>query len=225
MICGIAGRTGAPCYIRNKKNGCCNQRATVPFHSRGASIFPGRLFGRFFGLGAIVTCVENEMVTAQATAAALGLRGPWDGEWLQITPGERLRIHVSARQTMGAFSMVELIADPGAGVPMHVHDNEDEHFIVLEGALHMAVCTRRQDLVAGDSLTVPRGVAHAWCNASKAPVHVLAVFSPAGIEELFGEIAGVRDAVEIAAIARRHGTRMIGPPLSEAAYAINMPER
>jgi mannose-6-phosphate isomerase-like protein (cupin superfamily) len=165
------------------------------------------------------------MVTLETTVAVLDLRGPPDGEWQQITPGERVRIHVSAGQTMGAFSMVELIAEPGNGVPMHVHDNEDEHFIVLEGTLHIAIDTRRQDLVAGDSLTVPRGVAHTWCNASKAPVHVLAVFSPAGIEELFKEIAGVRDAVEIAAIARRYGTRTISPPLNEAAYSINAPRR
>jgi oxalate decarboxylase/phosphoglucose isomerase-like protein (cupin superfamily) len=126
---------------------------------------------------------------------------------------------------MGAFSVVEMIAEPGNGVPMHVHDNEDEHFIVLEGTLHIAVRTRRQDLVAGESLTVPRGVAHAWCNASSAPAHVLGVFSPAGIEAFFREIAGARDAVEITAIAGRYGTRVSGPPLSEAAYSINAPRR
>jgi quercetin dioxygenase-like cupin family protein len=164
------------------------------------------------------------MVTPEMTVAG-DLRSPWDGEWQQITPGERIRIHVSSAQTMGAFSVVELVADPGNGVPMHVHDNEDEHFIVLEGAFHIAIGTGRQDLVAGDSLTVPRGVAHAWCNASKAPVHVLGVFSPAGIEEFFREIAGVRDAVEITAIARHYGTRMTGPPLSETAYTINAPRR
>jgi hypothetical protein len=38
-----------------------------------------------------------------------------------------------------------------------------------------------------------RGVPHAWCNSSRAPV--LAVFSPGGIEQLFREIAGGRDAV------------------------------
>jgi len=34
--------------------------------------------------------------------------------------------------------MLELIADPRNGVPMHIHQNEDEHFIVLEGSLHIA---------------------------------------------------------------------------------------
>jgi quercetin dioxygenase-like cupin family protein len=165
------------------------------------------------------------MVTPEAAAVAPGLGGPRNGEWQQITRGERVRIHVSSAQTMGAFSIVELIAEPGNGVPMHVHDNEDEHFIVLEGAFHIAVGTKRQNLTAGDSLTVARGAAHAWCNVSSAPVHVLAVFSAAGIEEFFREIAGLADAAEFTAIANRHGTRVIGPPLNETAYTISAPRR
>src|SRR5947208_1987875 len=122
-----------------------------------------------------------KMASLETTTAAPDLRGLHNGEWQQVTPGERVRTLVSAAQTMGGFSVVEMIADPGNGVPMHVHDNEDEHFIVLEGAFHIAVGTKLQDLAAGDSLTVARGVAHAWCNASSAPAHVLGVFSPAGL--------------------------------------------
>src|ERR1700750_3402113 len=111
--------------------------------------------------------------------AALDLRSPHDGEWHQITPGERARIHASAAQTMGMFTVIEVIAEPGNGVPMHVHGRENEHFILLYGKLQIAVGGRRQDVVTGESITVGRGVAHAWCNASKAPVHMLVVFSPA----------------------------------------------
>jgi mannose-6-phosphate isomerase-like protein (cupin superfamily) len=104
------------------------------------------------------------MVTPQTIVAARYLRSPDDGEWLQVTPGERVRIHVASEQTMGAFSVLELIADPGNGVPMHVHDNEEEHFIVLDGTLHVAIGAGRMDIVAGESITVGRGVPHAWCN-------------------------------------------------------------
>jgi hypothetical protein len=34
--------------------------------------------------------------------------------------------------------MLELVADPQNGAPMHVHKNEDEHFVLLEGTLHIA---------------------------------------------------------------------------------------
>jgi mannose-6-phosphate isomerase-like protein (cupin superfamily) len=72
-----------------------------------------------------------------------------DGKWLQVTPGERLRIRVSSAQTMGSYSLIEIVADPHNGVPLHVHNKEEEHFIVLDGTLDIAVGNRRWDTAAG----------------------------------------------------------------------------
>lgn len=58
--------------------------------------------------------------------------------WLQTTPGERFKIRIRAEETQAAYTMLEMVADPRNGVPMHIHKNEDEHFIVLEGTLHIA---------------------------------------------------------------------------------------
>jgi mannose-6-phosphate isomerase-like protein (cupin superfamily) len=164
------------------------------------------------------------MVTRETTAEILNFASLHEGEWQEVAPGERVRVQVSSAETMGAFSVVELIAESGNGVPMHVHGNEDEHFIVLEGALHIAVGTRRMDLVAGESITVGRGVPHAWCNASGAPVHLVVVFSPGGLEQLFNELPGA-DPAEIVEIAGSYGTRLIGPPLRETACAFTAPRR
>jgi hypothetical protein len=41
-----------------------------------------------------------------------------DGEWLQARPGERCLIRVSAAATNGAYSLVEIVADPGDGTPV-----------------------------------------------------------------------------------------------------------
>src|SRR5258708_6080175 len=54
------------------------------------------------------------------------------GEWLQVTLGERFKIRVPSAQTMGAYSMIEIVADSGNGAPLHIHNREEEHFIVLE---------------------------------------------------------------------------------------------
>jgi mannose-6-phosphate isomerase-like protein (cupin superfamily) len=157
---------------------------------------------------------------AAAAASAFLLRSGPNDDWQEVTPGERIKIHTSSEQTCGAFSMVEAIAEPGNGVPMHVHHHEDEHFIVLEGTFHVAVGNKRVDLSAGETITVARGVPHAWCNASKAPVRVLAVFSPAGIEGLFREVVAARDLAEVEAIAKRYGTEIVGPPLPAATYSL-----
>jgi hypothetical protein len=34
--------------------------------------------------------------------------------------------------------MLEIVADPRNGVPMHIHNNEEEHFIILEGKAFIA---------------------------------------------------------------------------------------
>jgi len=82
-------------------------------------------------------------------------------EWLQVTAGERFRIRTSVKDTQGIYTMLELIADPRNGVPMHIHQNEDEHFIILEGSLHIANGDKRFDAPAGTTVTIKKGVPHA----------------------------------------------------------------
>ena len=104
-------------------------------------------------------------------------------EWLQWLPGERVAIRVASDITHGSYTMVEVEAGPRSGPPLHVHQNEDEHFIVLEGVVHIVCGERSVDVPAGMTLTVPRGVPHAWANLSDAPARMLAIFSPGGIED------------------------------------------
>jgi mannose-6-phosphate isomerase-like protein (cupin superfamily) len=53
--------------------------------------------------------------------------------------------------------MLEVVADPRNGVPMHIHTNEDEHFIVLEGTLRIANGDTTLDAQAGTAITVSKG--------------------------------------------------------------------
>jgi len=162
-------------------------------------------------------------MTSRKTAE---VRSPLDqdgGEWLQITSGERFRIRVPSAQTMGAYSVIEIVADPGNGVPLHIHNKEEEHFIVLEGTLDIANGDHRWDVTAGTSVTVKRGVPHAWCNPSDTPLHMLVVFSPGLIDGLFITAAGVDDVDKITAIAGRYGTQLVGPPLLNTARSIYSP--
>jgi mannose-6-phosphate isomerase-like protein (cupin superfamily) len=142
--------------------------------------------------------------------------------WQEVTPGERFIIRTPSGDTNGLYSMLEVIADPRNGVPIHVHENEDEHFIVLEGTAHIAIGDKRSDVEVGSSITVPKGIPHAWCNRSNTPLRMLVLFSPGGIDELFRENAG-RDNVDVMALADKFGTRMIGPALFDDIYTILSP--
>jgi hypothetical protein len=118
--------------------------------------------------------------------------------------------------------MLEVVADPRNGVPMHVHDNVDEHFIILGKAL-IANGDGRAEVAAGSSITINRGVPHAWCNISEdAPLHMLVLFSPGGLEALFRESAALEPADKIA-LANKFGTRITGPALFDNLYTIYSP--
>jgi mannose-6-phosphate isomerase-like protein (cupin superfamily) len=146
-----------------------------------------------------------------------------EGEWSEVTRGERYIIRTSSEETNGAYSMLEVVADPRNGVPMHVHDNEEEHFIILEGKALIANGDSRVEVGAGSSITIGRGVPHAWCNLSQdAPLHMLVLFSPGGLEELFRRNAGTERA-DMIALSNKLGTRITGPALFDDLYTISSP--
>jgi cupin domain len=93
-----------------------------------------------------------------------------------------------------------------------------EHFIVLEGRLHIANGDKTLDAPAGKAVTVRKGVPHAWCNLSDTPVRMLLVFSPGHIERLFEEVAS-RHNDDIWAILDKFGCLIVGPALLEGVYS------
>lgn len=144
-------------------------------------------------------------------------------EWSQTTPGERFIIRTSVQETKGAYTMLEVVADPRNGVPMHIHTHEDEHFIVLEGTLRIANGDTTLDAQAGTAITVSKGVPHAWCNLTDRSVRMLIIFSPGHIEGLFREIAAGRSEDDNEALAGKFGCLIVGPPLDEGIYTIGSP--
>jgi quercetin dioxygenase-like cupin family protein len=146
-----------------------------------------------------------------------------DNEWSEVIRGERYIIRTSSNETNGIYSMLEVVADPRNGVPMHVHDNAEEHFIILEGKAVIANGDRRAEVAAGSSISISRGAPHAWCNPSEdTPVRMLVIFSPGGLEELFRKNASTEPAA-MTALAARLGTRITGPALFDNLYTILSP--
>jgi quercetin dioxygenase-like cupin family protein len=56
-----------------------------------------------------------------------------EGPWYEGTAGERIAVRLSSTETNGAYAIVEAVAAPGCSPPMHLHRNEEEHFVVLAG--------------------------------------------------------------------------------------------
>jgi mannose-6-phosphate isomerase-like protein (cupin superfamily) len=136
-----------------------------------------------------------------------------DGEWLQARPGEYFLIRIPSSATNGEYSVTEIVSSPGDSTPVHVHEKEDEHFLVVEGTARVLYGDKTFDAAAGTMVSLGRGVPHAWGNPTEDPIRLLAIATPGGCEEALRLIATSGDRLDLPAIAARFAVRQIGPPL------------
>ncbi|ADV82424.1 cupin domain-containing protein [Terriglobus saanensis] len=135
-----------------------------------------------------------------------------EGPWHEGTTGERIAVRLSSAQTNGAYAVVESIADPGCGVPAHLHQNEEEHFIVLAGRYRFLIGEKTFEAEAGASFTAPRETPHAWKNISDQPSRLLVTLTPGGFERCIETIRN-SPASKILEVAASYGCYIVGPPL------------
>ena len=152
-----------------------------------------------------------------------------DGYLLQTDEGEahgffggaRFVIKASADQTVGKYSAVEWLGPRGFGSPIHIHSDDDEFFVVIEGSARFRLGDKEVDLGPRSFVYGPRGVAHAFTMNSDS-TRVLLFFGPAGVEKFFREASAYIATVPpgqgpdpkiMGEIAARHGQKNVGPPL------------
>jgi quercetin dioxygenase-like cupin family protein len=136
-----------------------------------------------------------------------------NGPWYEGTDGERIAVRLSSRDTNGAYAIVESVAAPGCSPPMHIHRNEEEHFLVLGGSYRILIGDRMFDASVGTCVSVPRGSRHSWRNVSNKTSRLLVILIPGGFEKC---IQTIRDspADKILEIAEHYGCFIVGPPIS-----------
>jgi mannose-6-phosphate isomerase-like protein (cupin superfamily) len=152
---------------------------------------------------------RDQLMNAQSTQQRR------DDEWLQTRPGERCLIRTPSADTNGAFSVVEIISQPGDGTPVHLHRKEDEHFVILEGTARILYGDKIVDAPAGTSVSAIRNIPHAWCNPFDTPFRMIVIVSPGGCEEALRSIAKESD-VDLPALSARFEIEILGPPMLAA---------
>jgi quercetin dioxygenase-like cupin family protein len=140
----------------------------------------------------------------QTTISAPKLLAPSEGEALRVL-GETITIKVRGEETGGAYSMIETVAPPGGGPPLHVHHREDESFYVLEGEFEVRIADETLRVGPGAFLFAPRDIPHTYRNVGDSPGRFVAVISPPGFERFFKEV---------------HELGQEGPPAREALLAL-----
>lgn len=133
--------------------------------------------------------------------------------------GDTIQLKLGAEQTGGSLAIGLGIVEPGSGPPPHLHRNEDELFIIVEGTMSFLVDGAWVDLGPGGVAFMPRGAPHTFKNRSNATVKQWILTTPSGFESFFGRCGEVfaaagpdgPDMSKIMQIAAEHGIEFLLP--------------
>lgn len=130
--------------------------------------------------------------------------------------GVQVEILLGSAETGGSHSVYLVTPAPGAGAPPHVHSRDDETFHMLAGEVEILRGEEWMAVGPGTSIFLPRGVPHAFRNASASPAVFLAVATPGGHEEFFLEADRLARAGELnpdtaVELCRRYGMELLPP--------------
>jgi quercetin dioxygenase-like cupin family protein len=120
-------------------------------------------------------------------------------EW---RPGVMTRLKASSALGTEQLSLFEQWSQPGLGAPSHVHPDDEELIVVLEGEARFTVERRDEDLAVGDTIIVAAGEWHSFANTGEGVLHTLAVFSSATPTVVYADDPDT--VLEIGATALRH---------------------
>jgi mannose-6-phosphate isomerase-like protein (cupin superfamily) len=101
--------------------------------------------------------------------------------------GDTYTILLSGADTDGRYCLIDMFIPPAGGPPPHRHDFE-ESFTILEGEIEATFRGKKSAVRAGETINIPANAPHSFTNASKEPVRLLCICSPAGQEEFFVEV-------------------------------------
>lgn len=116
------------------------------------------------------------------------------------------------------MSIVDSVSPVNSGPPRHVHDTEDEAFVLLTGTCEFWYEGEQFTRSAGETVFIPRGREHTFRVIGDSPCRHLVILTPGGFEGFFYEMADKQcripdDMGAVNAAAERFNMRFTGPPL------------
>jgi mannose-6-phosphate isomerase-like protein (cupin superfamily) len=122
--------------------------------------------------------------------------------------------------------VLEMTLPVGSSAPLHVHDDLDDTWYVLEGEMVVRCGDEASVAGAGHWLSMPRGVPHTFRVVGDRPARILLVHDNATFRDLIRDVGVPAQARvlpdqpifpspdELARVAAGHDLTPIGPPMS-----------
>ncbi len=142
--------------------------------------------------------------------------------------GTLAKIRLGLAQGRTDLAIIEQWLPYGESPPLHIHRNEDEIFLMIEGTMRFVVGGKEIVARAGDTLLAPKEVPHTFRVESPEGAHcftittgsdfeklVRAFGSPALSDELPPPMEPTPEMIEaLTRTCRENGIDIVGPPLA-----------
>jgi quercetin dioxygenase-like cupin family protein len=142
------------------------------------------------------------------------IRQPGEGKSLRVFGGN-MRYFITGEESGGWLSGGIFEAPPDNGPPLHIHSNEDELFIVIEGKFAFFTNGAWTEGGPGTSAFLPRNKPHTFKNVGDTPGKLCVIANPPGMESFFDQCEEPfyreegPDMETITGIAEKHGIRFV----------------
>lgn len=157
------------------------------------------------------------MLASESTATASDL-------WFL---NSHVRVALPGRSNAENISILEHALPFGDSPPLHVHEEEDELFYILEGELLFQLDGQRRVAKAGDALVAPRKQPHGFRVTSPEGARLLTITRggfeaavrgasrPAAQRELPTPVAPSSEMqAALASVCSANGIELVGPPMA-----------
>ena len=125
--------------------------------------------------------------------------------------GSEIRFALTAEHTSGTLTLGFATVPPGDGPPPHLHQHEDELFIIVEGRYGFLADGEWSEVGPGAVVYIPRGSVHTFRNAGESVARHWVLTTPSGFEQFYAKCeevfaaTGAPDMSQIVAISAAHG--------------------
>lgn len=124
--------------------------------------------------------------------------------------GNEILFKLTGQETGGRLVLGLATAPPGSGAPLHVHEAEDEVFIIVEGRYRITIDGTTRDAGPGAVVYLPRGSVHAFQVLGPETGRHWVMVTPSGFERFYASAAevfaapGPPDRARLEAISAEH---------------------
>jgi mannose-6-phosphate isomerase-like protein (cupin superfamily) len=130
--------------------------------------------------------------------------------------GGTVQFKLTGANTNGVLNLGMGVTAPGTGPLRHVHHEDDEIFIIVEGEEEMWIDEKWVKVSPGSVVFLPKNVPHTFRNVGPTPSKHWVITVPTGFDEFFRKFAeqfgAGPDFAKIAAICQEHHVEILERP-------------